>query len=326
MKHLTVEQRYVISALKQLDFSNSKIADMLGVHKSTIGRELKRNSDQRDMCYKFELAQRKYENRKKNKAHYIKLTDEMKDQIISKLIKDRWQPEQISNRLKLEGYDMVSTTTIYRHIHYDRAKGGKLYKFLRRQKPYRKLKGAYKDNRGQIKDKHNISERPDIVEQKKRFGDLEIDTMIGKGRKGALLTINDRKTGLLWIRNLPNRSSEELKEATIEMLKPIVGQIHTITSDNGKEFALHQQIADKLEIMFYFADPYHSSQRGANENANGLIRQFFPKGIDFRNITNEAVEKVQNLLNNRPRKRLNYLTPNEKFEEILFNNKVAFTS
>ena len=149
-----------------------------------------------------------------------------------------------------------------------------------------------------------------------RFGDLELDTVIGKNHKGALLTMNDRVTGLLWIRMLTGKEAAPLTEKAIETLMPYKHLIHTATADNGKEFAFHHRIADELEIDVYFAKPYHSWERGANENTNGLIRQYFPKGTDFESISEQQVKEVQDKLNNRPRKRLGYMSPNQKFFEM----------
>jgi len=157
---------------------------------------------------------------------------------------------------------------------------------------------------------------PAIVDQKVRFGDLELDTVIGKNHKGALLTMNDRVTGLLWIRMLTGKEAAPLTEKAIETLMPYKHLIHTATADNGKEFAFHHRIADELEIDVYFAKPYHSWERGANENTNGLIRQYFPKGTDFESISEQQVKEVQDKLNNRPRKRLGYMSPNQKFFEM----------
>ena len=177
-----------------------------------------------------------------------------------------------------------------------------LYKHLRRRGRRHKKRGALTNGRGFIKNRVDIDKRPTIVDKKVRFGDLEIDTVIGKNHKGALLTINDRVTGLVWIRLLSGKDASPLTKAAIDALEPFRDQIHTITADNGKEFSSHEEIACKLNIFVYFAKPYHSWERGANENSNGLIRQYFPKGTDFRDITNEQVMRVQNILNSRPRK------------------------
>ena len=175
---------------------------------------------------------------------------------------------------------------------------------------YRK-RGAAKDSRGKIRDQVSIDERPEIVASKIRFGDLEMDTVLGKNHKGAILTINDRATKLCWIRLLAGRESEPLKAATVAKLMPIKDQLKTITVDNGKEFAAHLEITDALNVPIYFAHPCHLWERGANENMNGLIRQYLPKGSSFEHLTEVSVLYIQERLNNRPRKMLGYLTPKE---------------
>ena len=172
----------------------------------------------------------------------------------------------------------------------------------------------------------DIDERPNVVDNKERFGDLEIDTIIGKNHKGAILTINDRLTGRVWIRKLQGKEAIPVAKVTAWALRKVKNLIYTITADNGKEFAKHEEIAQKLELDFYFCKPYHSWERGANENTNGLIRQYIPKGTDFSEITNKQIKRIENILNNRPRKRLGYLTPNEKFKQIINQNSVAFAS
>lgn len=326
MGHLTQEQRYTISQMLETGYKKNEIARVIGVNKSTITREINRNADARNGVYRFGLAQRKAQDRKRSKPHALALTPGVIDYIERQLVQNRWLPEQISERAKLEGVGCVSTTSIYRHIAADRKAGGTLYKYLRRGKPYRKLKGKYPDGRGTIRNRRDISERPVEVDAKVRFGDLEIDTVIGANHKGALLTINDRLTGYLWIRKLDGKNATELAEKAVEALSPWKSWLHTITADNGKEFAEHERVAKDLEILFFFARPYHSWERGANENANGLIRQFFPKKTPFESITNEQVQWVEKILNNRPRKRLFFWTPNEMLNKILFNKKVAFAA
>jgi IS30 family transposase len=325
MSHLTKEQRYTIFTMLQAKYSKTDIAAAIEKDKSVISRELNRNSDKRTGQYNPDLAQRKYEERKKNKPKFILFTDEIKEMVISDL-KSYLSPEQIAGRAKLECKACVSPESIYQFIWADKKRGGTLCKYLRnRGKQYRK-RGSKKDTRGILTNRISISERPKIVEEKTGFGDLEIDTVIGKNHKGALLSINDRQNLMQWIVKLSGKNAEELAQKAIEKLIPFKELLHTITSDNGKEFAEHQQIRDGLEIDFYFADPYKSSQRGCNENQNRLIRQFFPKGMDFDEIDNEQVELVQNMLNNRPRKKLGYLTPNEFFELSLQNKKVALVA
>jgi len=233
-------------------------------------------------------------------------------------------PEQIVGRALLNGLEMVSHERIYQHIWEDKKKGGALYEHLRTKgKCYRK-RGSLKDQRGIIPNRRHISDRPAVVEEKSRIGDLEIDTVIGKNHKGALVTINDRKTNMVKLRKVNSKQAQDVKKATLNALADW-GFIKTITSDNGKEFAYHEQIAEALTIDFYFATPYHSWERGANENANGLIRQYIPKQTDFDAITEQYVQYVEDELNNRPRKKHGFLTPNEVLlKKINQTEKVAF--
>jgi IS30 family transposase len=166
-----------------------------------------------------------------------------------------------------------------------------------------------------------IEDRPEIVDLKQRFGDLEIDTIIGKNHKGAIVTINDRATGILRMKKIKAKESELVKQAAIELLENWKPYLFTITSDNGKEFAMHQEIATALEVDCYFANPYSPWERGANENLNGLIRQYIPKSTSFEEITVERIIEIQEKLNNHPRKRFNFETPN-----YMFNQKVALVT
>ena len=199
--------------------------------------------------------------------------------------------------------------------------------FVAKGRKYAKRGSEYK-RRGQIVDRVDIDQSPNEVATKKRFGDLEGDTIIGKNHKGAIATFNDRKTGMLWMKKLSGKEADPLAAAAVELLLGVKPLLHTMTLDNGKEFAKHALIAHELEIDIYFAHPYHSWERGANENTNGLIRQYFPKGTNFDEITEEQVAKVQTILNNRPRKRLGYKTPLEAFLEMYpdCGNNVAFST
>ncbi len=316
MKHLTIEQRYNISAYLQSGMSINEIALLVGVHRSTVWREIHRNEDKRNGIYKPELAQKKYKNRMQSRNHYVKFTDDLKVQV-DILLKQDYSPEQVTGFMRSRGLEIVSHETIYQYVWEDKKHGEKkLYTHLRRRGRHNKKRGSLTCGRGFIRNRVDIDERPEIVDEKVRFGDLEIDTIIGKNHKGALLTINDRVTGLVWIRLLSGKEANPLMEATVNALKPFMDQIHTITADNGKEFSFHEEIASKLKVFVYFAKPYHSWERGANENTNGLIRQYFPKCTDFGDITQEQVMRVQNILNSRPRKRLGYMTPKEKYKSL----------
>ena len=315
MKHITEEQRYTISVLKNKGFSQKRIAELIGKDKSAISRELRRNCDGRSGEYRHELAQRKCLERHQRKPKKIHFTEQIK-QYVNKWINEDYSPEQIIGRAKLEEKECVSHERIYQYIWKDKKEKGSLYQHLRRKgRKYRK-RGTSKDTRGIIKDRIGIDKRPIIVDEKTRVGDLEIDTVIGKNHKGALLTINDRISSKVWIAKLNGKNAQELALKAIQILTPFAPFIHTITADNGKEFADHKTIANALNIDFYFARPYHSWERGANENLDGLIRQYFPKGSSFDALTDKDIEDVQHKLNNRPRKKLGYLTP---FEFISLN-------
>jgi IS30 family transposase len=317
MSHLTASQRYAISVMRQSNYTQKAIALAIGKDKSVISRELKRNSDGRTGEYKSDLAERKCRERHKRKRKSSKFTAPMQDRVET-LLREDYSPEQVVGFLKQEGTACVSHERIYQHIWADKKRGGNLYKHLRTKgKRYRK-RGAAKDKRGTICNKVSIEERPDIVEEKSRFGDLEIDTVIGKNHQGAIVTINDRATGMLKMKKIPKKEAALVKEAALELLQEWKPLIHTITSDNGKEFALHQDIAKELGIQFYFAHPYHSWERGANENLNGLIRQYIPKKTNFADISDQFIADIQDKLNNRPRKRLNFKSPNQTFTKVAF--------
>ncbi|MCS2956354.1 IS30 family transposase [Bacteroides salyersiae] len=325
-KHITEEQRYAISMMLQIPMSKKAIAEAIGVDKSTVYREIKRNCDARSGSYSMEPCPAKSRQAQAAKTSQGSAYTGNEKTDNKALLKKGFSPEQIVGRSRLEGIAMVSHETIYRWIWEDKRRGGKLHKYLRRQGRRYAKRGSKNAGRGFIPGRVDIDERPEIVELKERFGDLEIDTIIGKNHKGAILTINDRATSRVWIRKLSGKEAIPVAKIAVWALRKVKNLIHTITADNGKEFAKHEEIAQKLEIKFYFCKPYHSWERGANENTNGLIRQYIPKGKDFSEVTNKQIKWIENKLNNRPRKRLGYLTPNEKFKQIINQNSVAFAS
>lgn len=323
MKHLTEGQRYTIECLLSAGYSREAIAETIGVHKSTVGREIRRNRDGRSGVYNSQLAHRKSIARKKTKTHAIKFIAEVQ-QMVEVLIREEFSPEQIVGHCKNEGIPCVSHERIYQHIWEDKKKGGDLHEHLRRQgRKYRK-RGSSKDSRGVIPNKTNIKHRPAVVEKKSRFGDLEIDTIIGKNHKQAIVTINDRAAGVLWMKRIERRTAELVYKATVALLAPYAPLLKTITSDNGKEFAQFEKIAADLNIDFYFANPYHSWERGANENLNGLVRQYIPKKTDFSTLTDQFITDIETKLNQRPRKRFGFITPNQKWSQLI--NQVAFAA
>ena len=318
MAHLTKEQRYTIEVSKAQNMKNSEIAILIGKDKSTIGRELKRNSDKRNGVYRCNLASKKSEERKKNKKKVQKLNNEMLE-MIKGYLKKGYSPEQISGYCKKNNFECVSYETIYQYIWADKSKNGKLHTFLRRNGRKNRKRGNAKDSRGSIKNRVSIDVRPEIVEKRIRFGDLEIDLIIGKNHNQAILTIVDRATGMLKMKKVKSKEASVITAATNSLLEEWIPYLHTITADNGKEFAGHEQVSETLGVDYYFAHPYHSWERGTNENCNGLIRQYFKKGSSFVHLTDEDIKKVENKLNNRPRKRLGYENPIFAMNQILYN-------
>lgn len=320
MSHLTYEQRYTISVMLQAGYSQTSVAEALSRSKSVISREIARNCDGRSKVYNADLAQRKCDARHKLKAKKVKLTTQMWAYITDK-IEQKLSPEQIVGESKRNNVECISHQWIYHLIWEDKKRRGKLSKSLRNKgKPY-KRKGVGRYSKEKPSNRRDISLRPSIVEKRERFGDLEADTIIGKHRKMALVTINDRATGMLKVAKVKEKTSALVTEKIIELLMPWKPFIHTITADNGAEFTKHGVISEALDIDFYFAEPYKSWQRGSNENLNRLIRQYFPKGTDFNHIDPEKIKHVEQQINNRPRKRYNFNSPLE-----MFNQKVAFIS
>jgi transposase, IS30 family len=308
-QQLTQEQRYQIHAFLKAAFSQSYIARELGVDKSTISRELKRNRGQRG--YRPKQAQPFADARRKAKANATRITAETWQRVEADLRKD-WSPEQVSGARKAQGESAPSPERIYQYIYADKQQGGDLHTHLRCQKLRRKRYGKY-DRRGQIPNRKSLDERPAVVANKARLGDWEADTLIGKNHQQAIVSLVERQSKLTRLAKVERHTEEAVKGAMISQLKPLADHVHTITSDNGREFAAHAEIAEALSADFYFAHPYHSWERGLNENTNGLVRQYFPKGSDFTAITDEQVQAVAARLNERPRKTLGYQTPNAVF-------------
>lgn len=324
MAHLSSQQRYTIESMSANGFSRKEIAKVIGKDKSVLSRELKRNSDGRNGEYKAKLAQRKYEARQAEKPKYQLFTSEIKSKIEEGLVEDL-SPEQIVGLAKKQGQKMVSIERIYQFIWQDKRNGGSWHKHLRtRGKKYRK-RGQLKDKRGQIVGRIGIENRPIIVEKRERFGDFEIDTIIGKDHQGAIVTLNDRATGYLKMKKVESKEASAVEQATLALLSDWKPFLHTLTADNGKEFAHHQSISKALEIDFFFAKPYHSWERGSNENLNGLIRQYIPKKTDFSQISEAFIQEIEDKINRRPRKRFGYESPQEKLND-LFSQKVAFVT
>jgi IS30 family transposase len=307
-QQLTYEQRCQISALKKRGCTQRDIATIIGTSQPTVSRELARNTGKKG--YRHKQAQMNSDQRRVAAVKPTKMIGQMIDFVESKL-RLEWSPEQISGWLLEVREQLLSHETIYLHIWANKREGGDLYTYLRRQgKKYDKRRNG-KSTRGQIKNRISIDDRPDIVADKARIGDWEIDTMIGKGHSGALVTIVERVTNFTVSAQVDNKSANDVTKATIALLTPFKDVVHTITADNGKEFAYHEEISKKLLADVYFAHPYSSWERGLNENTNGLLRQYFPKKTDLKMVTQMEVGRAVQRLNSRPRKNLDYKTPDQ---------------
>lgn len=308
---LTREERYQIYALKKEGHTQAVIARNLGRSPSTISRELRRNQGQRG--YRPKQAHTLACNRHKLRTEQRIAASTWRR--VEQLLHEDWSPEQISGWLAKEEGISISHEWIYHYVYRDKRRGGDLHTHLRCQKPRRKRYGSY-DQRGQIRNRISIDERPAIVDERKRIGDWEVDTVIGIPGGAVLVTVVERVSRLTLIALSPDKTAESVKTALLKVLQPLSARVHTLTYDNGKEFAYHGDIAAELEAEGFFAHPYHSWERGLNENTNGLIRQYLPKGSDFNTLTQEQVEIIMNRLNNRPRKCLEFRTPNQVFFSI----------
>ncbi len=309
-QQLTAEERYQIYALRQVGHSRSEIAVLLNRHASTIGRELKRNCGLRG--YRPQQAQRLSEERRCAAFKHRKVTPEVMNWIETLLAADL-SPEQVCGYLAQDQRLQLSHETVYRLVYEDWAAGGHWYLKLRHvPKGYRK-RYASDQRRGQIINRVSIDERPSIVDHKSRLGDWEGDTIIGKGHQSALLSLVERKSLYTILVKLCGRNASDLADKLIAATEHLKDWLLTLTLDNGKEFAAHERIAESLELKVYFAHPYSSWERGINENTNGLVRQYFPKGTDFNQVADQEIQAVADKLNLRPRKTRGYQSPNQLF-------------
>lgn len=308
---MDAEERQDFARLKWSKWKMSDIADALGRHKSTLYRELKRNRSPVSGKYAASIAQMHTNGRRRRSRrnlHFGKVAFAP----IEVMVRGDWSPEQIVGRRKLEGKPVMSHETIYKWLLADKARGGSLWLHLRgAQKRYRKRYGAY-DSRGRLAGKKMMESRPAVVARRNRIGDWEIDTVHGRG-KACLVTIVERKTGMTRVGQIHRATKELTLERTIELLWAEKQRVKTITADNGTEFHNYKDLEEALDIQVYFATPHHAWERGTNENTNGLIRQYFPKGTNLSKVTRATCRSVAEKLNNRPRKRLGFRTPNEVY-------------
>jgi len=320
-KQLTKEKRLQIEVLLKKMIPATEIANLIGFHKSTIYREIKRHGGIRG-GYNANEAQSLAQLSKTRYKLHRKFNGEMRS-IIDEKLQEKWSPEQISNYCKLNGINMVSHERIYQYVYEDKQSGGDLYKHLRTSsKPYRKKYGKY-DRRGKIPGRVSIEERPEAVNQRKRFGDWEMDTIIGKNKKEAVLTIVERKSRFTVIAKLERKSAGITRKKCINALAQYKDAVKTITSDNGSEFYQHAETAKKLDADYYFTHPYSAWEKGLNENTNGLIRQYIPKKTDLNMVSTQQLLMIANQLNDRPRKCLKWKSPIQVFMSSFENQSVA---
>jgi IS30 family transposase len=308
---LTLEERYHIYGLKRAGYSITTIADELKRHKSTISRELKRNIKSRGwrpLLAHTQAVERRSSKAKKRISHDCW-------ELVIHYLKQRWSPEQVSGRIKISHNIKISHERIYQFIYKDKSSGGLLHQYLCRKKKYHKRAGIY-ETRGRFSTAPSIDDRPSIVDERVRLGDWELDTVFGVPSSANLVSMVDRTSRIARFIKVNTRKSDIVSAVIIEQLRALNRPVHSLTSDNGKEFSQYQTMAKELGTDFYFAHPYSSWERGTNENTNGLLRRFFPKGTDFDKVTQEEIDWVVDKLNNRPRKCLGFRTPNEVFWEI----------
>jgi len=310
-KQLTSEQRYTISVLLQNRTKQKEIAKAINVSPSTVSREIRRNSGVRGR-YNWETAQANAVQTKRRKPGNHSINKDVMEEAKHLLVTEQWSPEQISGVLAKDG-KYISHETIYRMIRKDKAEGGTLYKHCRH-----KLKRRARPVGGRrisIPNRTSISERPAEVDGK-RFGDFEMDTIVGRGNHGAIVTLIERSTNMLFMRKLKKgKNAKDLARTVIHLLSPFKEHVKSITTDNGTEFACHEMIGKSLGVTIYFADPYASWQKGAIENANGLIRQYVPKTETFEHVSHQQITKYSKKINIRPRKKLEFKTPQKCFYE-----------
>jgi IS30 family transposase len=313
--HLSLEERCLFTAWRMEGVGMVEISRRLGRHRSTLWRELGRNRSRHDGGYRVHQAQERTRARRSRSRRNQRFGPEHLG-TVEALLREEWSPEQIAGTLRREGTLCISRETIYRHVWKDKRQGGTLYQHLRIAcRSRRKRYGRY-DSRGRLAGKRHISERPAIVEKRAQLGHWEIDTVMGQSlgeSSHCLLTLVERKSGYVLIGKMTARTAEEARAAAVELMAQHPGRFATITADNGTEFHSYPQIEARTGVKFYFATPHHSWERGTNENTNGLIRQYLPKGQSMARVTQDQCDQIAEQLNHRPRKRHDYKTPYDCF-------------
>lgn len=317
---ITPEERYRLSALRMQRpaLSKAEIGRQLGRHPSTIGRELRRNAARLDGAYRPSKAQERTNGRRSRTRRWSKITAKQW-MLVENLLREGFSPEQISGRLKRDGLLQLSHETIYQYVWCDKHAGGSLHRSLRQRTKKHRKRYATRERRGRLPGKRHITERPHAAEARRQIGHWEIDTIHGSGRD-SVVTVVERVTGVVLIGKLPNVTAAALNHRFLTLIRRFKREhwiFRTMTADNGTEFHSHAAIERKTGIRFYFATPYHSWERGTNENTNGLIRQYLPKRVSLAKLTQAQCNAIAKRLNDRPRKRLGYATPLERLNQLL---------
>jgi IS30 family transposase len=314
---ITPEERYTLATLRKQTPrpSGAAMAALLGRHRSTIMREFRRNSAPYDGAYRPSVAQ-EHANGRRSKSRRNTRFSPAHWKLIERLLAHLLSPEQISGRLWEEGFLDISHETIYKHIWENKRRGGHLWLFLRQRLRYRKRYGRY-EKRGRVDGKRHISERPRAAETRNKVGHWEMDTVLGTGDQHCVVTLVERATGTLLLGKVASRKAAHVTAKLIELIDAHPGLFKTITADNGTEFHSYRDVEAATGVTIYFATPYHSWERGTNENTNGLIRQYLPKRTSMKSVTQARCNAIAGALNNRPRKRYRFRTPLEQLRKAV---------
>ena len=310
---ITSEERYTIARCRRARMTVSEVAAFTGRHRSTIHREISRNvgNGGRYRCSKAQEKTNGRRSRSRRNRHFSQ--EELA--LVEQYLREDWSPQQVCGYLSREGILRISHETIYQHVWRDKRTGGSLHRHLRCSGKQRRKRYRSYDSRGRLAGKKDISERPESVEHRTEIGHWEVDTVMGSGDKHCVFTMVERKTGLVAIGKLENRTKEEVRKRTVNLIRAQKHRVLSMTADNGTEFHAYKKIEGSTGVVFYFAKPYHSWERGLNENTNGLIRQYLPKRKSMAHITQRICNRIAAKLNDRPRKRLDFRTPRECYDE-----------
>lgn len=319
MRHLTLEQKYQIQILLNENHSADQISQRLSVHRSTIYREIKKNSV--DGIYKASQAEKKRKSRYKGQKK--KIIGNVAKRIERLLKQEQWSPEQIAGKGQKDGCIPISHEAIYQYIFRNAAGGGDLFTHLRWGRKKRQKRGSSHKYRGQIRDRVSIEQRPEAANTKTELGHMEADTIVGKDNSGRILTIIDRRTMFMFAFLLKSGHAKITADAIIRILKKRKIPWKTLTVDNGKEFAEHIRITKDAKVPVYFCHPYASYERGLNENHNGLLRQYFPKNQSFEGLTQAQLDRVVDKINSRPRKTFGFVSPKKELAQIKKSERKA---